>query len=123
MNYEILLIFLGGGAGSSLRYLVSVFTKEWFGTASASFPLPTLIVNVLGSFLIGLFYQYSQRWGISSEMRLLLTTGFCGGFTTFSTFSYEGLNLLRSGMYGTYALYLILSLVLGLLAALLPQLR
>lgn len=81
------------------------------------FPWPTFIVNILGCALISLFYQYSDRWGLSQETRLMLTTGFCGGFTTFSTFSYEGMTLLRQGYYLTYATYLLFSIILGLLVA------
>lgn len=112
MNF--ICVFLGGGTGAVLRYLVSEGWKHWQGPTLA-FPWPTFIVNVLGSLLIGLFYTHSQAWGLSPSTRLLLTTGLCGGFTTFSTFSYETFSLLRGGMYGTCALYVGLSLVLGLL--------
>jgi CrcB protein len=81
------------------------------------FPLGTLLVNVLGCLLIGLFYASAERGTIaSSEIRLLLTTGFCGGFTTFSTFSYETLTLLENGQYTLVALYVAGSVLLGLLA-------
>ena len=83
-------------------------------------PWPTLAVNVAGCFLIALFYIVSGRWHLSAETRLLLTTGLCGGFTTFSTFSHEGLLLLRNGQYAAYAAYTGLSLLLGLAAAALP---
>ncbi len=121
---NILYVFLGGGVGSVLRYLVSLVWKHCQDCcsccASTAFPWPTLVVNVLGCFLIGLFYQFSSVWGLSPSARLLLTTGLCGGFTTFSTFSYEGLTLLRSGLYGTFVLYFLLSLLLGLVAVSIP---
>lgn len=116
----LFFIFVGGGTGSVLRYAASMLWKHLSlhprleGTV---FPWPTFIVNILGCALISLFYQYSDRWGLSQETRLMLTTGFCGGFTTFSTFSYEGMNLLRQGYYLTYATYLLFSIILGLLVA------
>lgn len=89
---------------------------------SIVFPWPTFMVNVIGCLLIGFFYQYSERWGLTAEGRLMLTTGLCGGFTTFSTFSYESMNLLRNGHISTFFIYLILSLVLGFIAVLIPVL-
>ncbi len=120
---ELLYVFIGGGTGSVLRFIVSMLWRHLSlhpRFEGVLFPWPTFVVNVLGCFLISLFYQCSERWGISPEMRLLLTTGFCGGFTTFSTFSYEGIGLLHEGHYCTYAMYLGLSIVFGLLAALVP---
>lgn len=122
---ELLFVFLGGGLGSTLRFMVSMFWKHMSlhpKYASIIFPWPTFIVNILGCLLIGIFYQYSERWGWSTEVRLLLTTGLCGGFTTFSTFSYESVSLINNGNYGTCALYIGLSIVLGLLAAATPLL-
>ncbi|MCQ2131289.1 MAG: fluoride efflux transporter CrcB [Bacteroidales bacterium] len=121
MNF--LYVFIGGGTGAVLRYLVSEAWKHMQGSSAVMiFPWPTLIVNVLGCFLISLFYTNSAEWGLSPEVRLLLTTGLCGGFTTFSTLGWESLNMLRSGMYGSFALYVLLSLVLGIGLASIPVL-
>ncbi len=120
---EIFYVFVGGGVGSVLRFMATLFWKHLSLNprfAGTILPWPTLCVNVLGCLLISLFYKYSEQWGLSLESRLFLTTGLCGGFTTFSTFSYEGITLLREGYVSMYILYLLLSIVLGLLAALLP---
>lgn len=118
---EILFVFLGGGLGSVLRYFF-VLVKDHLRLNPIStlgqtlMPWPTLTANVLGCLLIGLFYSLSSRLGWSPETRLLLTTGLCGGFTTFSTFSNEGLLLWRTGHVGLFCLYFGLTLVLGLAA-------
>lgn len=86
-------VTVGGGIGAAARYALSAWVQTITGYA---FPWGTLLVNVVGSFIIGLVMVLSLERGIvSPEMRLLLTTGFCGGLTTFSTFSYETLALLR----------------------------
>ena len=77
---ELIYIFLGGGTGSVLRYYVQELLHERI--IPYSFPWATFTVNIFGSFLIGLFYALSTRFNLSPEMRLLLTAGFCGGFTT-----------------------------------------
>lgn len=99
--------------GSVLRYLVSKWLQE---ASSAAFPVGTLVVNVVGCLLIGAIYGESDRWGISGDMRLLLTVGFCGGFTTFSTFMNESLSLMRADNLLPLALYASLSVGLGLVA-------
>ena len=120
---ELFFVFVGGGTGSVLRYGVSQLWKhlslhpQFEGIV---FPWPTFCVNILGCFLISLFYNCSDRWGLAPETRLMLTTGLCGGFTTFSTFSYEGLTLIKDGNYMTYAIYLFGSIVFGLAAAFVP---
>ena len=115
---EIAYIFIGGGVGSVLRYLAQISINERMSGIGFPFSWGTFIVTIAGSFLIGLFYSISERWNLSMEMRLLLTTGLCGGFTTFSTFSNDGLSLLRGEFYGTFLLYTLLSIGLGLVAVL-----
>lgn len=114
MSKEIIYIFLGGGAGSVLRYCIQLLLHERI--VPYYFPWSTLTVNLIGSFLIGLFYALSERFHLSLEVRLMMTTGLCGGFTTFSTFSNDGINLLKGEFYGTFFLYTLLSIVIGLMA-------
>lgn len=103
MTKDLIYIFLGGGTGSVLRYCVQLLMHERI--VSYTFPWATFAVNIIGSFLIGFFYALSTRFNLSPEIRLLLTAGFCGGFTTFSTFSNDGMTLLKEEFYGTFALY------------------
>lgn len=112
MLKSILIVGLGSFAGGALRYIVSLLVRPVSG-----FPLPTFIVNVVGCLLIGLLYGFFSRYlSTASHYCLLLTTGLCGGFTTFSTFANESLVLLQSGNWLTFALYVGLSIVLGLAA-------
>lgn len=115
MKSEFIYIFLGGGTGSVLRYAIQLFLHERI--TPYHFPWSTLTVNLTGSLLIGVFFTLSAHLGLSNETRLLLTTGLCGGFTTFSTFSQDSVLLLKQGYYGNLTLYLLLSLVLGIGAA------
>ena len=108
---SVLLVFLGGGTGSVLRYLVGM----WIG--SAAFPWATLAVNAVGSLAIGLFGGWAARFGWGEALRLSLTVGLCGGFTTFSTFSKESLALIESGRYGLFVLYAAGSVALGITSA------
>lgn len=110
----LLLVFFAGGVGSSLRYAVQLLLQGRLHPAS--FPWATFAVNLGGCFLIGLFHALSVRLQFSPETRLLLTTGLCGGFTTFSTFCNESLSLLRQGYAVTFACYVGLSVALGLAA-------
>ena len=105
-----LLVFVGGGLGSVLRYAVGLCI------GAAAFPWVTLAVNVCGSLAIGLFCGWSERFGWSEPVRLALTVGLCGGFTTFSTFSKESLALAQSGRWGAFAAYTLGSFALGLVA-------
>lgn len=109
------LVFLGGGAGSVARYVVTKLVSDRWGT---TLPFGTLGVNVIGCFLIGVIYGTLQKYstGNQTEIKLLLATGFCGGFTTFSAFAYEN-NLLwqQDSNFLTLA-YILGSLGLGLTA-------
>ncbi|MEG0889812.1 MULTISPECIES: fluoride efflux transporter CrcB [Bacteroides] len=116
---ELVYIFIGGGAGSVLRYLAQIAVNERIAPFAFPFSWGTFTVNVAGSLLIGLFYSLSDHFQLSMEARLFLTAGLCGGFTTFSTFSNDALSMLEGGFYGTFAVYVFLSIVLGIGAVLL----
>lgn len=105
-----LMVFLGGGTGSVLRYFVGL----WSGTAA--FPWATFTVNAVGSLAIGLFGGWASRFGWSESVRLSLTVGLCGGFTTFSTFSKESLALAEAGRWSAFAAYAIGSVAVGIAA-------
>lgn len=110
MLRQLLLVALGGAIGSAMRYLTAILLARHY---TGSIPLATLVVNVLGCFLIGLLI------GLCSEttyLRLLFITGFCGGFTTFSTFTAESYVMFREGAYGLAFLYIAGSVLIGLLA-------
>jgi fluoride exporter len=114
MGSNILLVGLGGGIGSILRYLSQKWVNESY---EHNFPLATFLVNVFGCLLIGILYALGEKGNIlSPQSRLLLVTGFCGGFTTFSTFAFENMNLLRVGDNFSFVLYAVGSVVLGIAA-------
>lgn len=114
MIRTLVLVALGGGIGSVLRYLVSKIVYKWF---SAYIPMGTFAVNVLGCFMIGLFFGLAiKNASYQGDMRILLMTGLCGGFTTFSAFALENVNLLQSGEYMQALIYIVASVVVGLLA-------
>ena len=110
----LLLIGLGGAIGSMGRYLVQVLITRHF---AGSFPAGTLLVNITGCFIIGLLFGLAGRhtW-LTVEWRLFLITGICGGYTTFSSFSYESINLIKEGNYVLFISYVFLSVGVGLLA-------
>lgn len=121
MLKNMLLVFAGGGIGSVARYLVSEWVKKMRSLSvveTSSFPLGTFIVNVSGCLLIGLLMGYFKQKELDdSAWKFLLTIGFCGGFTTFSAFSAENIQLLQSGNNLTAFTYILLSVVLGLTAS------
>lgn len=111
---QILFVGLGGAAGSVLRYGVNMLTAKYY---AASFPLATFIINVLGCFLAGLFFgMLSEDTPAHQQLKLLLITGFCGGFTTFSAFALENVRLMQSGNVITPVAYTTASIVTGLTA-------
>ena len=115
MTKLMLMVFLGGGIGSMLRYAAQLLFAGRI--TPGSFPWSTFAVNLAGSFLIGLFYALSARFHLSDDVRLFLTTGLCGGFTTFSTLSHESVTMIRQGCYGTFLIYAAASIALGVAAA------
>lgn len=107
-----LYVLIGSGLGGLARYLVATGVHRMTGS---SFPLGTLVVNVTGSFLIGLILRYAVGSpGLSAEARVFLTVGLCGGYTTFSSFSAETLELLRTGAWSSAAVYVVASVLLSL---------
>ena len=108
----VFIVGIGGFIGTVARYLLSQFIQKYFNTA---FPLGTLIINILGCLIIGLLFGMFERGSlISSELRLFLTVGFCGGFTTFSTFSNDSVNLINDGELLYLMLYMGLSIFAGI---------
>ena len=105
-----LLVFVGGGFGSVARYFVS----KWLNNLENAIPYGTLLSNVLGSLIIGIILGYLGKTGnMSQSQSLLLATGFCGGFTTFSTFAYENHILIKNGDYFSFLPYTLIWLVSG----------
>jgi fluoride exporter len=104
-----LLVAVGGAAGSMLRYALQKFGNQ-------SFPFGTLTVNIAGCFLIGVLWALFMDRNPDRDLQLLLMTGFCGGFTTFSAFTQESMQLIFSGRYLTMVIYLVVSVAGGLLA-------
>jgi CrcB protein len=108
---ELLLVCIGSFFGGGARYLVSKSLQSW---VAVSFPWGTMAVNVVGCFLIGLLSGLSLDGHISPTTKLILVTGFCGGFTTFSTFSNESMQMLQNGNVGAFIGYVATSLVGGI---------
>ena len=110
MNF--LFVALGGALGSVLRYFLSLVIPKMAG-----FPWPTFVATVLGCLCIGIFSGLFLKCdSLSPNLKLFLVTGFCGGFTTFSTFASENLALLQSGKFGMFIAYALASFVLGVAA-------
>ncbi|MEO6190308.1 MAG: fluoride efflux transporter CrcB [Saprospiraceae bacterium] len=115
MNIQaMILVFVGGGLGSLVRYLLSIWLNQL-----KYFYLGTLLANIIAAFLIGLFlYNYEiqpdKHW-----IKFFLTVGFCGGLSTFSAFSNENLSLIQQSRYLELIIYIVLSIILGIIACLL----
>jgi len=111
---QLLIVLLGGGIGSVTRYIVTLLISSRFGSI---FPFGTLCVNLIGCFIMGFFMIFtSERVHLAAGIRLLITVGFLGGLTTFSSFSYETIQLLREGNTISAFLNISANLILGLLA-------
>lgn len=112
MLSNIIAVAVGGAAGSVMRFSITLlFTKQHI------FPYGTLIVNLAGSFLVGLMMAYFlKNIGINQSVKLLVITGFCGGFTTFSALQWEMLTLVREGRFGLAFSYIVVSFFAGLAA-------
>lgn len=110
---QALLVFIGGGFGSMLRYVIS----KYFNSFYEHFYLGTFTVNIIGCLLIGFLLTLSVKGQLLSENQLLLlATGFCGGFTTFSTFAFEKHFLLKTGALVHFSIYTLTSIVVGIIA-------
>lgn len=114
MIKSLLMVGLGGGAGSMLRYLIQRWTQN---SAVTAFPIGTFVINIMGCFLVGLFWGwFSRNMNWNEEIKLLIITGFCGGFTTFSAFTLESMGLLKEHKTNLFLLYIAGSVLAGLLA-------
>ena len=110
---SILSVGIGAAFGGVARYIIS----EAMVTHTGRFPFATFMINLLGSFLLGLILAISIKHGLSSSTKLFWTVGFCGGFTTFSTFSMESLRLLEGSHIGIALMYTLSSVLLGIVCA------
>ena len=114
MTKMFFIVGMGSFIGGGMRYLTQQLVAKQF---SAPFPYGTLIVNILGCFLIGIIFSLSEKANLlSTEMRLFLATGFCGGFTTFSSFTVENLKLIEQKQFAFAGIYISLSLIFGIVA-------
>lgn len=107
---HIIIVAIGGALGSVMRYLASLLIKE------NHFPFATLAVNIVGCGMLGLAMGWILRTNENQVWRLFLATGICGGFTTFSAFTWENIQLLEQQRYGSFILYTLISVTAGLLA-------
>ncbi|WP_298760384.1 fluoride efflux transporter CrcB [uncultured Psychroserpens sp.] len=107
---QLLLVFLGGGIGSAIRFLIG----KQFTFDSFHFPWATFIVNLIGSFIIGIVFGYMLVKGkIANDLFVFLVAGFCGGFTTYSAFAHESISLLKAGQTQLFLTYVLSSIFIG----------
>lgn len=110
---QVFIVFIGGGFGSALRFLIG----KYLNSSQTGIPYGTFAANIIGSLLIGVILGLAAKYnGLSQSLTLLLATGFCGGFTTFSTFAYENHIFLKSGDFMSFAIYTMGSFIIGFLA-------
>ena len=111
---NVAYVAVGAAVGGAMRYLATVYVQ---GRAGPGFPVATLLINVSGSLLLGFLVAYlAETAAVNPQLGLLLTSGVCGGYTTFSTFSYETFALLRDGEYNRAGVYVLLSVGVSLVA-------
>ena len=114
MYRSLLLVAIGSSIGGTCRFLCQQFVQKHF---PSSIPFGTLSVNIIGCFIIGIIYGLANKSNIiSPEIRLFMATGFCGGYTTFSSFAYENISLMQEGEFYYIALYILYSLIIGFAA-------
>ena len=115
MSRNILFVAIGGMLGSVGRFLLVAFAVQLL---PSTFPVGTFLVNLVGSFVMGAAVGFAERnlW-FHSSWRVFITAGFCGGFTTFSAFAFENIELILNKSYGTFALYSMATFIVCLLAA------
>ena len=110
---QLIIVFIGGGIGTVFRYLISKLIPY----SGDGFPWSTFSSNLIGCFMIGILSSYFLRVfsNDQSDIVLFATIGVCGGFTTFSTYAYENLNLLKSGDHLTFLIYTLISVIFGIM--------
>ena len=114
MLRTLLIVGTGGFIGSVMRYLVQVFVEKGLAT---TFPWGTFVANIAGSFIIGIVFAFAEKGNLmSSEWRMFLAVGICGGFTTFSSFTYNNLNMIKAHSFGQLLWNVGGSLFFGILA-------
>ena len=110
---QLIIVFIGGGVGTVFRY----FFSKLIPYSGSGFPWSTFTCNLIGCFIIGILSSYFYRTlpNDQSDVVLFFTIGLCGGFTTFSTYAFENLNLLKSGDHLTFTIYTLSSVILGII--------
>lgn len=112
MLKSLLLVFAGGGMGSALRFLITRYLRD-----GSAFPQGTFVVNIIGSLILGFILGWLAKQNLMDHpLYFLIAIGFCGGFTTFSSFSFENFDLLKNGDYLNFAIYFMGSTIVGILA-------